>query len=214
MVATPFNINPLHINLHFVKTIIYLFFAAAFSGCGFIYKTKYHLSKPFAFYYKGDYIRFLENKKWFRDFECLYLDSASYFRFIGSDKVKSGNIVLQGLYLNDSTEVKSSDEYEQKKYCSGAIISEIKKLTNGAHHSLLFSKANCKLSEFQFYKLSNNILFEVEEANSKIKIILGYSYALGSYYDKLFTDIRNIANHHKMQFEVYVICLDPIYKLK
>ena len=196
-----------------MKTLIYLFFAAAFTGCGFIYKTKYHLNKPFTFYYKSDYIRFLENKKWYRDFDWLYLDSASYFRYIVSDNIKSGNMVLQGLYVNDSLEVKSSDEYQQKKYCSGAIINEIKKLTNGVNN-ILFCKADAKLSEFKFYQLSNGLLFTIHEANSKINIILGYSYALGNYYDKLFADIRDISKQHKMQFEVYVICLDPVYQLK
>ena len=197
-----------------MKKIIFILLASVFTGCGWIYQKKYRFNKPFTFQAKKDFIAFLEQKKWSGGFEFLYLDSISYFNFLQSSNIRNGNVVLQGMFVNDSVEVKPTDVYLQKRYCTGSILHEIERLCSRAEDSLLMQKSSWRISDYSFHSLKDNLLFYSHPTNEKIYIMLSYSYALGNYYDNLFEDIRKIAQQNSKQVEVYVICLDPVYQLK
>lgn len=197
-----------------MKTILYFLLPLLFTGCGWLYQKKYNINKPFTFQHKNDFIGFLKQKKWSSDFQFLYLDSVSYLRFMQSANIRNGSVVLQGIFVNDSVEVKLTDAYLQKKYCTGSILHEIEMLSGIADSSLVLQKSNWKISDFSFHLLKDNRRLSLQETDEKINIILGYSYALGNYYDSLFNDIKKIAQKSSKQIALYVICLDPVYQLK
>lgn len=197
-----------------MKTTLSVLLSVFLTGCGWLFQQKYNFNPPFTFQHKSDFIRFVQQKKWSKGVPFLYLDSSSYFLFLQSSNIRKGSVVLQGIFLNDSVEVKLTDAYQQKQYCAGAILHEIEMISGKADSSLVFQKSNGKLSEFSFHYLKDNRIFQLEDANGKISILLGYSYALGNYYDKLFCDIQQIAQHSKKPIALYVICLDPVYQLK
>ena len=118
------------------------------------------------------------------------------------------------MFVNDSVEVKLTEAYQQKKYCAGSILHEIEMLSGIADSTIMLQKSNWKISDFSFHFLKDNRIFSLQETDEKINIILGYSYALGNYYDNLFNDIRKMAQKSSKSIALYVICLDPIYQLK
>ena len=197
-----------------MKTMLYLLLSLPFVSCGWLYQKKYHFNKPFTFQYKKDFTSFLKLKKWPNDLQFLYLDSSSYFHFLQSENIRNGSVVLQGIFVNDSVEVKLTDTYEGKKYCPGSILHEIQSLFGKADSSLVLQKSNWRISDYSFHFLKDNRIFNLQESDERIFIMLGYSYALGNYYDNLFNNIIKIAQQNNKKVALYVIGLDPIYQLK
>jgi hypothetical protein len=197
-----------------MKTMFYLFFLFFFAGCKLIAKTTFHTGRPFIFKTKQGYEQHLENKKVLSSFEQLYVDSIFYVNFLSSISAPDGSLVYQGCYLNDSVVIKTSNTFNQKKYCPGLIFTEINNLIN---KNILFDStkpADLILSHFMFRDLKEGRIFPVDHSSQKLKIVLTYSYAFGKYYDQLFAEIKSLLQKNKQQLDVFLISIDPVYQLR
>jgi hypothetical protein len=64
-----------------------------------------------------------------------------------------------------------------------------------------------QLSEYKLRFLESGEVFDIKKCKEKITILLIYSYAMGNYYEHFFHDIQSLKN-------VFVICVDPVYRIK
>jgi len=197
-----------------MKTIFYLFLIFFFAGCKLIAKTTFHTGRTFVFKTKQGYEQHLANKKDLSSFEQLYVDSLFYVKVLSSISAPDASLVYQGCYLNDSVVIKTSNAFNQKKYCPGLIFTEINNLI--VHHNLYDSsqQANLNLSRFVFRGLKDGRIFSIGHSSPNLKIVLTYSYAFGNYYDQLFAEIKALQQKNKQHLEVVLISIDPVYQLK
>lgn len=183
-------------------------------SCKFYAIKKYQLNKPFSFIHKSSYLDFIMKRNIGEQNHFLYLDSASYERFL-MDKIQKDTTVLYlGCYLNDSTCFLKSNFFNKNISCSGRIENEV--LSNLAYKekdSLHFKKVQ-KLSTYKMHPLINNEVFSINHDEKRIKLFLLYSYSYGTYYDKLIKNLNEIVKQNETDISMYIICIDPLYSLK
>ena len=197
-----------------MKNLFYLFLLVSFVGCRWIAKTKFHTGRHFEFKNKKSYVHYLDNNNAISSFEHLYVDSLSYVKFLNAISGPSASLVYQGCYLNDSVVVKTSNAFNQKKYCPGAIYTEIKTRLNTKGDMDSLQLASLNLSRYSFRHIDDGHIFSLDRSVKKLKIILTYSYAFGTYYDQLFAEIKAIQQKNKKQVDVFLVCIDPVYQLR
>ena len=182
-------------------------------SCSYFANKKYHIGQPFNFREKSDFINHLQSKKIFDLSQCLYLDSICYFKFV-YNQLNNPSVIVLGSFLNDSISIRQSQYYTTNSSCAGRIENEI--LNNlsllSFPDSVLDKKS--RLSDYNFKKLSTKEDFHLDAEANKVNIFVLYSYSYGNYYDKLYQNIQSLITHYSYTAKIFVVCTDPVYRLK
>ncbi len=176
-------------------------------GCGYLSFKKYNMGQSFEFKDKSDFISYLKKKYSIPLEQYLYIDSSSYSKFVFNQLNQNKTSIYIGAFLNDSNFVRPSLMLEKNSSCAGRIEKEILTVLSAQKYpDSLIQKTN-RLSEYKIKFLGSGQIFDINKRNVNINLLLVYSYGMGSYYDRLFRDIANLKN-------IFIICVDPVYKLK
>jgi len=171
------------------------------------------MNKPFAFKQKTEFIKHINKKKLFKIKQVLFIDKASYTKFIEEKLVDDSTSFYVGTYLNDSTVVKRSQFLNGNTSCSRRIEDEIKQNLTKNNFNDADLKQVSKLSDYTLRYLSNNEVFDITADKKSSKIFITYTYAYGKWYDNLYKEINNLQQLNNQNTNVYLVCLDPIYNL-
>jgi hypothetical protein len=192
------------------KIITILLSIFVFSSCKIIIEKKYGMNKPFKFKERKEYIEYL-NAKGFPSSNVLFVnDSSSYefYRLLSDSQLGA----YFGSLLNDSTEIRKTDELKENLSCAGRIIKDIDlNARRMEFDSSFLVQSNFKT--FSFKRLDNNEKFFMNSTNQKLKIIMLYGFSLGTLYDPLYREIINFYEQNKDKTELYIISLDPVGSL-
>lgn len=187
--------------------VIFCFQSLLFIGCRYYSEIKYHIGQDFNFKNKNDFIIYLKKKNAFPLDKYLYVDSTCYSKFVFNQLKQNQSSLYLGTFLNDSISIKPSCLLKKNSSCAGRIENEIARTLSMKHFPDSMLESSLHLSDYRFRFLENGKLLDINQFNEKINILLLYSYGMGNYYDKFFQKIRNLKN-------VFVVCVDPVYKLK
>lgn len=176
-------------------------------GCRYFSEKKYRIGQNFYFNHKYDFINYLKKKKSLPIQQYLYVDSVDYSRFVFNQLQQNKSGVYIGAFLNDSMEIKKSMLLRNNVFCSGRIENEIMTIASMKKHPDSILQITHEISNYSLRFLESGAAFDINKNKEKITFIMVYSYGMGNYYDKLFQNVSSLKN-------VYVICTDPVYKLK
>ncbi len=197
-------------NSKFGKLFILLLFL---TSCNSLLKSKYGFNKQFDFTAKESYMVFLQNKKNFDITNVIFPDSNSRSAFLESI-MRDSLSVYYGCLINDSVELVKTNEVRDNLSCMGKILQDINlgEAELSKDDSSLFTKSKFKAYQFNF--LYNDEQLNINHFNKKLKIIMLYSYALGTYFDGVFNEVRKFHENHKESTNLYIITLDDISRLR
>ena len=196
------------------KVCLFFLLLTGWCSCKFYAIKKYQLNKQFDFITKSSYLQFIMKRNIGAQQNFLYLDSASYEKFL-MEKIQGDSSVLYlGCYLNDSTSFLKSSFLNQNTSCSGRIEKEVlSNLSYKEKDPLHFKKAQ-KLSVYKMYHLINKTVFNINHDENSIKLFLLYSHSYGTYYDPLIKNLKELVKQNEADISMYIICIDPLYSLK
>lgn len=195
------------------KTIALASLCLFIVSCNYYAYKKYHIGQPFVFKEKSAFINHLQSKKTFDLSQCIYLDSISYFKFV-INQLNNPSVIVLGSFLNDSISIRQSQYYTTNSSCAGRIENEIlKNLSFLSFPDSVLDKKS-RLSDYDFKKLSTKEDFHLDAEANKVNIFVLYSYSYGNYYDKLYQNIQSLITHYSNTAKIFVVCTDPIYRLK
>ena len=183
-------------------------------SCLYLTKKKYKLNEPYLFQTKQQYHDFLREKNIFPDNNLLYLDAEGYGLFISDMMEKQHALVYLGCYLNDSIRLVVSDPLLKNPSCVGRIETECNQsvISERVDSSRLVNTQS--IVRYRLRHLSDGKLFAFSEKNSKRTLFLGYSYSFGKYYDNIYKKIRDTQINHSDETSLYIVCVDPVHRLK
>jgi len=200
--------------LRFIKSYIFLVFLFVLgAACTTFLKMRYGVNKHFNFTTKESYLTFLRDKKNIDTKNVLVPDSNSIPLFMGSI-INDSLSIYYGCLINDSVELKKTKELSDNLSCMGRILEDISlgEASLNKEDSSLFVKS--QFNKYHFYFLQNGEKLDINQSNSKLKIILLYSYSLGRYFDRTFNEVRMFHESHKKTTTLYIITLDDISRLQ
>ena len=183
------------------------------TSCSSLLKSRYGFNKQFDFTTKESYMVFLQNKKNFEITNVIFPDSNSRSAFLESI-MRDSLSVYYGCLINDSVELVKTNELRDNLSCMGKILQDINfgEAELSKNDSSLFIKSQFKKYQFNF--LINEEQLNINHFNKKLKIVMLYSYALGTYFDGTFNEVRKFHDTHKGSTELYIITLDDVSRLK
>ena len=181
-------------------------------SCRAFLKVKYGFNKPFNFTTKESYISFLQKKN-IDVTKMIFPDNNSRIPFLMSI-IRDSLTVYYGCLINDSVELVKTKELKDNLSCMGRVLDDIRIKAPGLSKSdsSLFIKSQFKTYQFNF--LYNSKRLDLNQTNQKLKIIMLYSYASGSYFDDTFDEVRKFHENHKESTELYIITIDDVSKLQ
>ena len=194
------------------KLIITLFYPIfILLSCKVLIEKRYGMNRPFRFETKNEYTNYLSGKG-FPSSNMLVIDSSSIDAFAQA-LAQNQQTVYYGCFLNDTTELKKTESVKENLGCAGRILNDVSLNINKVHYdSSLLIKSN--FNEFVFRKLIDDSKFNMNESEKQLKIIMVYSYSLGSYYDSMYTDIIHFYKENIRSTDLYIISLDPVNRLQ
>ena len=196
------------------KVCLFFLLLTGWCSCKFYAIKKYQLNKQFDFITKSSYLQFMMKRNIAEQQNFLYLDSASYEKFLREKIQEDSTVLYLGCYLNDSSCFSKSSFFTQNTSCSGRIEKEV--LSNLAYKEkdpLHFKKVQ-KLSTYKMHPLINNEVFSINHDEKRIKLFLLYSHSYGTYYDPLIKNLKELVKQNEADISMYIICIDPLYSLK
>ncbi len=176
-------------------------------GCGYMSQKKYHIGHPFNFISKADFMFYLKKKNAIPLQQYLYVDSVSYSKFVFNQLKQNQSGLYLGAFLCDSISIKQNSLLQKNTSCSGRIEKEILSILSMKNYPDSLLQKSFQLSEYKLRFLESGEVFDIKKCKEKITILLIYSYAMGNYYEHFFHDIQSLKN-------VFVICVDPVYRIK
>jgi hypothetical protein len=180
-------------------------------GCKSLFVKKYKIGREFTFASKREFSIHV-----FRQFKIpkeniLFVDSASYGLLV--NEIVSKNLsIYYGSFINDSTEIKFSDNLRIDNGCIGRIEQEVYKNLTKVDSPRL--RENQNFRKYIFYRFIDNSKYEIAKSAGDIKVFFLYSYSMGTYYDKYFNEISSMKNFESKNPQVYVISMDPLWTYK
>jgi len=196
-----------------ILTAAIIFIAFALISCKWYTINRFQINKPFSFKQKSDFIKHINKKKLFKINQVLFIDKESYAKFISEKLTQDSTVFYVGTYFNDSIIVKRSQYLHENTSCFGRIEQEIKNNCSRIDFNENELMHVSKMSGYNLKYLSDNKTFDINADKKANKIFLTYSTHFGKWYDGLYKKINNIQKQNKQNASVYVVCLDPIYKL-
>jgi len=190
-----------------------VFFAFALMSCKWYTLHRYQLNKPFSFKQKSEFFNHLKKKKTFNLDKVLFIEKESYTKFISEKLTQDSTSFYVGTYFNDSIIVKRSHHLNENTSCIGRIEQEIKNNCSRNHFNENELMNVSKMSGYNLKYLSDNKTFDINADKKANKIFLTYSTRYGKWYDELYKEINDLQKKNYQNASVYVVCLDPIYKL-
>ncbi len=191
-----------------------VFIAFTLTSCKWYAIHRYQMNKPFSFKQKTEFINYLKKKKAFKLGQVLYLENESYAKFIHEKLTQDSTSFYVGTYFNDSMMVKRSLHLNENSSCIGRIELEIKNNISRKNSDLMDFKKASKLSAYSLKYLSNDQVFDINADKKPNKIFLTFTTRYGKWYDKLYKEINELQQQNQQNANVYIIVLDPIYKLQ
>jgi hypothetical protein len=186
----------------------------AFFSCTAIAKNKYHIGREFSFHSRNEYLSYFTNKGLFKGEQVLYIDSVSFFRFYMEKIGPDSSVVYLGTYLDDSTWIRKSSFLQDNNSCSGRMQDEIEaNLEKSAYPDSVLVSGR-KMSRYALKHLDGDSSFIFKNQQGKRTVFLLYAYGFGTYYDHFYKDILKIRKKHPSSVNVYLVCVDPVYRLK
>ena len=189
------------------------FIAFTLTSCKWYAIHRYQMNKPFTFKQKTEFINYLKKKKAFKLGQVLYLENESYAKFIHEKLTQDSTSFYVGNYFNDSMIVKRSQHLNENTSCIGRIEQEIRNDCSRNHFNENELMTVSKMSGYHLKYLSDNKTFDINADKKANKIFLTYSTRYGKWYDGLYKEINDLQKKNNQNVSVYVVCLDPIYKL-
>lgn len=182
------------------------------SSCKSILESVYGMNKKFEFTSKSAYVKYLENKKGLDISRVIYPDSGSRVSFLNA--IQQGEFsVYYGSLLNDSIELIRSDILNENISCMGRIINEMNSGISGLNLSDSGLLANSELKNYTFRYIADNKIFDLNNSEKRMKIIMLYSFSLGRYFDNTFKEVQKFHVTHKDVTELIIISLDDVQSL-
>ena len=183
-------------------------------SCNPALKKIYKLDRQFSFKTRQDYIDFIQQPAVLDVNQVIYLDSASYVKFGIESLQQDSSMVYFGSFLNDSVCIKKSQLLKDKQSCYGRMLHDIENVISlkSYNDSLLSKKINLK--KYNMYSLAGDKKIAFSTSPDKIKVILIYGYSLGTYYNKFYKEIRQTQKNNPDKINLYIITMDPVYRLK
>jgi hypothetical protein len=202
-----------------MKTILsglLIMLACLNSSCYIISKSKYKLDRDFNFKNKEEYVKFLKKEKAFPIEKVLYLDASSYNEYLMelTRNNQESAIIYRGTYLNDSVQIKHNEFLQENESCYGRIEDQIQSniLLRKVPDSLLIKEK--KLSQFKLLHLNNNEPFDMSREINQYNVFLGSIHKAGTYYRSFYKRMIALQKKNSFVMNLYIILLDPVYKLK
>ncbi len=180
-------------------------------SCRYFVKEKYKMKNNLQCTTKQMYLQQLMRKGIFNADQLLYVDSTHYWHFYNSMLQQDSSIVYIGTYVNDSEQVKKSAVILNNSSCSGRLENEIKLMQSQTVFDAVDLTRKPFIDQLGLYALKNHQPFHRDNQISKC-ILLAFSYSFGNYYNQLYEKINRQLQHHPTA-KVYIVCLDPVYRL-
>lgn len=185
-----------------------------FVSCKMYTYKKYQIGKQFDFKNKSSYLQNIERKNIFPADHILYIDSASYLRFVSEKIQQDSSVIYLGCFLNDSIIIKRSEFLNDNTSCAARMLNEIRSHAAMKDFPDSMLSAVEKLSSYKLIRLGNGSLFTLNNETKKMNVFLNYTYQVGTYYDEFYKSIMEIQKEHSPTMDVYVVCIDYLSNLK
>lgn len=182
-------------------------------SCKWYTVRRFQINKPFSFLQKSEFINQLKKKKAFNINQVLYVEKESYEKFLRQKITQDSTVFYVGTYFKDSMIVKRSQHLNENTSCIGRIEQEIRNDCSRNHFNENELMTVSKMSGYNLKYLCDNKTFDINADEKAIKIFLTYSTRYGKWYDGLYKEINGLQKKNNQNVSVYVVCLDPIYKL-
>lgn len=200
--------------MKYFNGILFLFASFILTSCHKYAISKFNLGRPFEYKTKADFENYLNDKKIFDMNNILFPDSTKYLSFITEKLKQDSTVIYIGSYLNDSTCICKSDFLSKNTSCKSRIDEEIiSNMNRFFFPDSMLEKVKC-ISKYKLKRLSNGEFFNMENQNKKLKIFMAYSYSFGTYYDNLYRKIMVTQKLNPSIADVFLICIDPVYRLE
>lgn len=183
--------------------LLFVLLIVSCAGCKTLITKKYQLNRQMPFHSKTEYLRYLSSEYGFLAENLLSIDSASFYEYLS----KGLNIYV-GTFINDSVQYAKSPFLKDNQACMGRIEKELKAIQANERSSF---DSSIRLKDLGL-KYANNRQSVNVLSNKKSIVLINYSYALGTYYDKLYKEFVASCQNNK-DFELYVISMDWLYHL-
>ncbi len=194
-------------------TILIIILAFTIMSCKWYTVRRFQINKPFSFLQKSEFINQLKKKKAFNINQVLYVEKESYEKFLRQKITQDSTVFYVGTYFKDSMIVKRSQHLNENTSCIGRIEQEIRNDCSRNHFNENELMTVSKMSGYNLKYLCDNKTFDINADEKAIKIFLTYSTRYGKWYDGLYKEINGLQKKNNQNVSVYVVCLDPIYKL-
>lgn len=191
-----------------MKYIISIFAWVLCLSCTSVIKEVYGVNKNKEFRNIDEYISYISRQYHFSLKNLYYADDEATYNALAMDIADSHTDFFYGIFINDSTQIKKTDFLKINESCRGRIMNEIS-IPTDKHADLLQKTITFKGNSFK-----NSITGQSMDLNTsnRKKIILLFSYKLGSLREKDFKEIEKLLT--EKGYDLYIISLDRIHDLK
>ncbi len=190
-----------------MRKIIFALVALAVFSCKAYLSKKYKFNQELHFANQEEYSDYLLKKN-IQPANVLYIDSSSFIPFI-SKISNEGMSIFYGSFINDSLEIKKSENLKENMSCIGRVLMQIKEDSKTADHLNDSLLVKSDFNQFSFRNFSDRSLFRMSNDNTgKVNIFLIYSYKLGNYFDEAFKEALDFESKNKDAVQIKIITID------
>lgn len=192
-----------------MKYIIFVLTFIFCLGCSSVIKEVYGVNKNKKFNNINEYTSYINENYNFSTQDVYYANDESVYNELVMDIITSHTNFFYGIYINDSIRVKKTDFLKENESCRGRILKEISNISEDPESTRLEKTTIFKDNLFK--NIVTNKPLNLNTANRK-KVILVFSYKLGTLLDKDFKEIKILLAEKK--YDLYIISVDRIHDLK
>lgn len=177
-------------------------------SCRAYINMRYGFNRPFRFNNREAFLSFLESRMKINRDHVIYPDTIgnNFYQKMSNDTI----VAYYGCFLNDSIEIARSVFLKENTSCIGRVLKEIKENNDSLKRISSISYLPSDFREFYFRYAVNNQKFGMNDSAKKLKIVLVYLYAYGTYYNRFYQEVVNFYEANKHDIELYVIAPEAI----